>query len=464
MSASNITTRWSDFGSSANSSTSTSHRSISISPSLFLTVSQAKLHTFATDLLYPSSSVPTSPKDSSELLRRGLLISNAMDAAKKQMKIERKASYDEARYTKRNTSSRGHLRGSSRSASSSSHSMPSPIARQPDVAATGSVRAPNVANALDAEEGEEWFEETWRELMDEDERDASFSNTFKSSSSTSITVRTEYQEYTTTTGGSEQVYYTNGDASKFHTEVQVLPVDMEKESPSVSPESSRSNSPVSSDGSDSSNAELIGIQYMEPIFMPSQLLGISTFPWNEDTDVTELSIGDAEPYEHADLDNSVHLARSDVSTSPLKPRLLPTIIRDKFYEPSRFETEVDEDFALATLAATTTPTSMITLDDFMSMENAEIVYGSSPCGSFSSESEDDDELDEVHTPEDNASDDFETTTGYSSLSGASSSSSLEDTSYTENYFAVGYNPVSKASFSMSDAEWETMGMEIPSFS
>ncbi|KAJ9096388.1 hypothetical protein QFC21_005210 [Naganishia friedmannii] len=453
MSASYNTTRWSDFGPATHSSTTTSYRSISISPSLFLTVSQTKLHTFATDLLYPSS-VPTAPKDSSELLRRGLLISNAMDAAKKQMKTERKTLYDEARYAKRNTSSRGHLRGSSRSAPSSSHSTPAPIViRNHDITATsGSVREPAAAIALDAEEGEEWFEETWRELMDEDERDASFSNTFKASSSTSITV-------------SEQVYRTNGDASKFHTEVQVLPVNMEQESPSASPESSRSTSPVSSDGSDSSEAELIGIQYAEPVVMPSHLLGISPYPWNDNKDVEDPSIGDVEPYEHADLDDSVYLVRSDASSSPLKPRLLPTIIRDKFYEPSRFETEVDEDVALASLSFES-PASMLTLDHFMSTEHAEIVYGSSPCGSFTSESEDDDDIDEVRTPQDDASDDFGTTGNTSPREEASPSSSFDDnnTSYAEHCFAMGYNPVSKASFSMSDAEWETMGTEIPLFS
>ncbi|KAJ9125399.1 hypothetical protein QFC22_000359 [Naganishia vaughanmartiniae] len=463
MSASVNTSRWSDASPSTHSSTSASYRSMSVSPSLFLTVSQAKLHTFATDLLYPSSSVPTAPKDSSELLRRGLLISNAMDAAKKQMKIERKTSYDEARYTKRNTSSRGHLRGSSRSASSSSHSTPTPIVRHHGSTATsGSVHEPNAAIALDAEEGEEWFEETWRELMDEDERDASFSNTYTSSSSSTspITVHTEYKEYTATSG-SEQVYYTNGDASKFHSEVQVLPVELEEQSPSTSPESSRTTSPVSSEGSDFSEAELIGIQYSQPVYMPSQLLGMSTFPWDEETGVSELSIGDAEPYEHADLDDSVYLVRSDASSSPLKPRLLPTIIRDKFYEPSRFETEGDEDIALASLSATST--SIVTLEDFMSMNSTEIVYGSSPTGSVSSESEDDDDLDEVRTPQEDASDEFGAT-GDSSLRETSSSSSFDDTSYAEHYFATGFNQVSKASFSMSDAGWETMGTDIPFFS
>ncbi|KAJ9102270.1 hypothetical protein QFC19_004818 [Naganishia cerealis] len=460
-----INQRWSNFGSSTSTGSSASYRSVSVSPSLFLTVSQTKLHTFATDLLYPTSPVPAAPKDSSELLRRGLLISNAMDAAKKQIKIERKASYDEARYTKRNTSSRGHLRGSARSASSSLHSTPPPITRQHgSIEISGSIHEPTVANALDAEEGEEWFEETWRELMDEDERDAAFSNSFKSTRTTTITVQAKYEEFSTT--NCESVSYTNADAIKSHTEVQVLPVDSEEESPSSSPESSRATSPVpgeQTDSGDASEVDLIGIRYTQPVAMPSQLLGISPFTLaSDDIDVPELSLGDDTSYEH-DMDDALYFVRSDASSSPRKPRLLPTVIRDKFYEPSRFEHEVaEEDIALANVPVDNT--SIVTFDDFMSSAvDAEGTYDSSSSSFISSESEeseDDDDLDEVCTPEEDASDEFGTA-GDTSFGVASS---FDDSTHAGGYFATGYNPVSKASFNMSDAEWDSLGREIPHFS
>lgn len=376
-----------------------------------------------------------------------------MIAAKKQVKIERYSAYDEARYNKRNTSSRGHLRGTARSASSSIHALPS--SQQLDTLAEaagsdGQVFAPSRANSIEAKEGEEWFEETWSETMHAGERDSAM---FGSSGSTSITVRSEYQQFNSTQG-SEVVYHAKSQ-DKSHTDVQVLPVESDEES---SPESSRSTSPVSNAEADvvqQFEPELVAVYYTRPAVLPSQVLDIQSAV-SDDSDVPDMWLDGLPEYEHV-FDESPSLVRSESSSSPLKPRLLPTIIRDKFYEPSRFETEVEEDPALLALSVLPlTPT----LETVAAFEDVHVdVYSSSPTESNISLSDDEDS-DELRTPDEMACDEFGYAVGDNSFGGTSPSSFDEG---IEQYFASGYRSDSKNVMGNSDADWEQMGVDIPFF-
>ncbi|KAJ9103694.1 hypothetical protein QFC20_004697 [Naganishia adeliensis] len=437
--------KWSNFGSSM-SGPAMSYRSVTASPSHFISISHNKLNNLSLDLLYPTPSVPAAPKDSSELLRRTLLISNAMMAAKKQVKTERYSAYDEARYNKRNTSSRGHLRGTARSASSSIHALPS--SQQLDTLAEaagsdGQIFAPSQANSIEAKEGEEWFEETWSETLHEGERDSAM---FGSSGSTSITVRSEYQEFSSTQG-SEVVYHAKSNANKPHIEVQVLPVESDEDSSSA--DSSRSTSPVSSESEaepvQQIEPELVAVYYTRPVVLPSQILGIQSAV-SDDSDVPDLWLDELPEYEHV-FDASPAFVRSESSLGPLKPRLLPTIIRDKFYEPSRFETGIEEDPALLALSALPPTPALETVAPFEDV-HVEPVYS------------DDEDSDELRTPDETACDEFGYAVGDNSFGGTSPSSFDES---IEQYFASGYRSDSKDVMGNSDADWEQMGADIPLF-
>jgi hypothetical protein len=427
MSGTKTSQRWSNFGSSAPASTAVSYRSVSASPTHFLSLSNTKLNNLSIDLLYPTPSIPAQPKDSSELLRRSLLISNAMTAAKKQVRTERMQAYDE----KRNTISRG-LRGSS---PSFAHSL----SRLEDVSESeptqGRVREPTQAHSIEAEEGEEWFEETWRELMHEDERDSAM---FGQSAQQSVTVRSQYQEFTSTQ--TSEFIYTAGIETKDVADVHVEVVESE----SSSAGSSRSTSPVSVDTESvpvEVEGELIAVNYVQPIVLPSQVLGIATITI-DDSDIPELSLDalDFEYIDNASSDTPV-LARSASSSAPRKPRLLPTIIRDKFYEPSRFESEVEE--ADPALAFEDIPALEQHDETSFDIVHVESIYSSSPTESLVSDSDDEEDSTILRTPDETVMDEF----GYSADS-ASPSSSFDEG--VEAYFASGYASTSKT----SSVDWD----------
>ncbi|GHJ85458.1 hypothetical protein NliqN6_1860 [Naganishia liquefaciens] len=414
MSGINTRNRWSNFGSSASASTAVSYRSVSASPSYFLSLSDSKLNTLSIDLLYPTPS--TAPKDSSELLRRSLLISNAMIAAKKQVRNERIKAYDEKR--------------SSARATSYAHSL-SQLAEH--VPSQGRVREPSHAHSIEAEEGEEWFEETWRELMHEDERDNAM---FGSSQHECVTIQSKYQEFSNTQA-SEYVYHASAEL-KDTTDVQVVPVEPDESSSSA--ESSRSTSPVSPDSESEPfhliEGELVAVYYSQPVALPSQILDVTSSTL-DDSDMAEWSLDGAE-FEYVDNSAGPDLARSASSSSPRKPRLLPTIIRDKFYEPSRFETEVEE----ADPALNFEDTPALEQCDEMSLDELpdHNIYSSSPAESLISDSDEDDDASFLRTPDEIVMDEF----GCSVTSDASPSSSSFDEG-VEAYFASGYQSTSKSS-------------------
>lgn len=421
MSSTKTSHKWANFGSSASASTAVSYRSVSASPSHFLSLSNTKLNNLSIDLLYPTPSVPAQPKDSSELLRRSLLISNAMMVAKKQVRIERMQAYDE----KRNIISRG-LRVSS---PSYAHSL----SRLEDVSefepSQGRVREPTQAHSIEAEEGEEWFEETWRELMHEDERDSAM---YGSSAQQSVTVRSQYQEFTSTQ--SSEYVYTAGIKTKGVADVHVEVVESDESS---SAGSSRSTSPVSVESHSEPvevEGELIAVNYVHPIILPSQVLGIAT-PTIDDSGISELSL-DALEFEYVDnaANDTPVLARSASSSAPRKPRLLPTIIRDKFYEPSRFESEVEE----ADPALDFDDIPALEPHDETSFDNVHVdtIYSSSSTESLVSDSDDEEDSTILRTPDETVMDEF----GYS-VDSASPSSSFDEG--VEAYFASGYASTSK---------------------
>lgn len=422
MSGTNTRNRWSNFGSSASASTVVSYRSVSASPSHFLSLSNIKLNTLSLDLLYPTPY--TAPKDSSELLRRSLLISNAMIAAKKQARNERIKAYDEKRNIAR--------------AISYAHSLSQLVEHAPS---QGRVREPSQAHSIEAEEGEEWFEETWRELMHEDERDSAM---FGSVAQESVTVRSKYQEFSSTQA-SEYVYHA-GAETKSKTDVQVVLVESDESS---SAGSSRSTSPVSAESEPESatvqhvEAELIAVYYSQPVVLPSQLLDIASFT-ADNSDVPEWSLNGAEIQYVDNVEQaSPTLARSAPSSSPRKPRLLPTIIRDKFYEPSRFETEVEEaDPALDFEDIPALAQHEISFDGVPSHD----IYSSSPTESLISDSDDDEDTTMLRTPDETVMDEF----GYSVGNDSSPSSSFDEG--VEAYFASGYQSTSK----WSRADWDPL--------
>lgn len=360
-----------------------------------------------------------------------------MMVAKQQVRTERIKAYDD----KRNTISRG-LRGTAKSASSYAHSLSQLSEAAPS---QGRVREPSQAHSIEAEEGEEWFEETWRELMHEDERDSAM---YGLSTQQSITVRSKYQEFSSTQS-SEYVYHADAEI-KGTTDVHVVPVESDESSSSAG--SSRSTSPVSveseSESVQSSEGELFAVYYVEPIIVPSQVLGIVT-PTVEDSDIPEWSL-DSSEFEYVDnaTDASPALSRSELSCSPRKPRLLPTIIRDKFYEPSLFESADEE----ADPALVFEDVAVVDLHDETSFDNAQadIVYSSSPTESLISDSDDDDESTILRTPDETVMDEFGYSIGSNSFGDTSPFSSFDEG--VEAYFASGYQSTSKS----SSAEWDPL--------
>ena len=348
-----------------------------------------------------------------------------MIAAEKQARNERIQAYEEKRKIAR--------------ATSYAHSLSQLVEHAPG---QGCVREPSQAHSIEAEEGEEWFETTWRELMHEDERDRAM---FGSVAQESVTVRSKYQEFSSTQA-SDYVYHA-GAETESKTDVQVVPVESDESS---SAESSRSTSPASTESEPESasvqhvEAELVAVYYSQPVVLPSRLLDIASST-ADNSDVPEWSLDEAE-IEYVDEVEQADpaLVRSASSSSPRKPRLLPTLIRDKFYEPSRFETEIEE----ADPALDFVDIPALEQHDEISFDGvpSHASYSSSPTESLISDSDDDEDTTILRTPDETVMDEF----GYSVRSDSSPSSSFDEG--VEAYFASGYQSTSKS----SRADWDPL--------